>query len=282
MEEDADAAAPVKRAAEEVVGDDEPSAKKPKQEDGPDPAKPAGEGDDDGLDTDDDDDDEPKDDIKRFAARLRPGTLKHTCFVLLQRAGRDGMETNAMLETAEKEGLYVGKNRNVLTTTLSHEPWFVHNPDVKSHWCIRSFLEGPEATEACLAAKPGSEPAGPGRAKGSGKPRKTLTAEEKMAQAAEKAKKATEKAAQSAAPPPPRYRPRSRPRSTRSSPRATTTGSRKPPSSSPRRRPTSPSTRPRSRLPRPRPSPRESPRRTWKSAPRRPTRRAPRLSRQRR
>ena len=198
MEEDADAAAPVKRAADEVVGDDEPSAKKPKQEDGPDPVKPAGEGDDDGLGTDDDDDDEPKDDIKRFAARLRPGTLKHTCFVLLQRAGRDGMETNAMLETAEKEGLYVGKNRNVLTTTLSHEPWFVHNPDVKSHWCIRSFLEGPEATEACLAAKPGSEPAGPGRAKGSGKPRKTLTAEEKMAQAAEKAKKATEKAAQSA------------------------------------------------------------------------------------
>ena len=198
MEEDADAAATVKRAADEVVGDDEPSAKKPKQEDGPDPAKPAGEGDDDGLGTDDDDDDEPKDDIKRFAARLRPGTLKHTCFVLLQRAGRDGMETNAMLETAEKEGLYVGKNRNVLTTTLSHEPWFVHNPDVKSHWCIRSFLEGPEATEACLAAKPGSEPAGPGRAKGSGKPRKTLTAEEKMAQAAEKAKKATEKAAQSA------------------------------------------------------------------------------------
>ena len=32
MEEDADAAATVKRAADEVVGDDEPSAKKPKQE----------------------------------------------------------------------------------------------------------------------------------------------------------------------------------------------------------------------------------------------------------
>ena len=76
MEEDADAAATVKRAADEVVGDDEPSAKKPKQEDGPDPAKPAGEGDDDGLGTDDDDDDEPKDDIKRFAARLRPWTSK--------------------------------------------------------------------------------------------------------------------------------------------------------------------------------------------------------------
>ena len=61
MEEDADAAAPVKRAADEVVGDDEPSAKKPKQEDGPDPVKPAGEGDDDGLGTDDDDDDDDDD-----------------------------------------------------------------------------------------------------------------------------------------------------------------------------------------------------------------------------
>ena len=196
MDEDADAAAPSKRAADTVAGDDEPFYKKPKQEGGAEPARPNTEGGDDAAGTDDDD--EPKDDIKRFAARLRPGTLKHTCFVLLQRAGRDGMETNAMLETAEKENMYVGKNRNVLTTTLSHESWFVHNPDVKSHWCIRSFLEGPEASRACVAAKPGSDPAGPGRSKGPAKPRKVLTPEEKMAAAAEKAKKATVKAAESA------------------------------------------------------------------------------------
>ena len=84
MDEDADAAAPSKRAADTVAGDDEPSHKKPKQEGGAEPARPNTEGGDDAAGTDDDD--EPKDDIKRFAARLRPGTLKHTCFVLLQRA----------------------------------------------------------------------------------------------------------------------------------------------------------------------------------------------------
>jgi hypothetical protein len=47
-----------------------------------------------------------RDDVCAFAAKLRPGTLKHTCFVLLQRVGAAGMETNAMLETAVKEDLY--------------------------------------------------------------------------------------------------------------------------------------------------------------------------------
>jgi hypothetical protein len=36
------------------------------------------------------------------------------------------MTSRAIFARPCKEELYTGKNRNVLTTTLSHEPWFVH------------------------------------------------------------------------------------------------------------------------------------------------------------
>jgi hypothetical protein len=55
-------------------------------------------------------------DVRAFAARLKPGTLKHTCFVLLQRAGATGMDTNEMLEAATKE---VGTETTMTTSSTS-------------------------------------------------------------------------------------------------------------------------------------------------------------------
>ena len=163
MAEDPPAAPATKRelspppAGDVSAAPDEPNAKKLKVEDadGDPGASPPS---DPSADDPDASDDSKDIDVKNFAARLRPGTLKHTCFVLLQRAGVEGLTTDAILERAVDESLYVGKNRNVLTTTLSHEGWFVHTPDTKGAWCLRSFLEGEEATVAALAAQAGARP----------------------------------------------------------------------------------------------------------------------------
>jgi len=183
-----DEARPEREASDRAPAADAPAAKKPKPDatDAP-PDVPM-------------DDDDEAGDVKLFAARLRPGTLKHTCFVLLQRALGEGLETNEILEKATAEDLYVGKNRNVLTTTLSHEPWFVHRPDDKTRWCLRSFVEGgPEAAAAATAAVAGSDPNAPKRKPPAPKPPKDpaeveARAQAKVAAAAAKAKAVTEKA----------------------------------------------------------------------------------------
>ena len=213
MAEDPPAAPATKRelspppAGDVSAAPDEPNAKKPKVEDanGDPRASPPS---DPSADDPDASDDSKDIDVKTFAARLRPGTLKHTCFVLLQRAGVDGMTTDAILDSAVDEGLYAGKNRNVLTTTLSHEGWFVHNPDNKGAWCLRSFLEGEEATAAALAAQAGTDPAPAGGgakrkapedgAASKKQPKAGPTAEEKAAAAAARAEKAAQQASAAA------------------------------------------------------------------------------------
>jgi hypothetical protein len=51
--------------------------------------------------------------IDDLADTLTPGTLKHTCFVLLQRAGVEGIAAGSVLETAAAEGLFTGAHCSV-------------------------------------------------------------------------------------------------------------------------------------------------------------------------
>ena len=62
----------------------------------------------------------------------------------------------------------------MLTTTLSHEAWFVHSAVNKGAWCLRSFLEGPEGAAATAAAVAGSgiDDSAPGPRGGGGGKRK--------------------------------------------------------------------------------------------------------------
>lgn len=73
--------------------------------------------------------------IDDLADTLTPGTLKHTCFVLLRRAEADGMSSASVFETATAEGLFTGAEFS-LKGTMSHVSWAVYCPSNKK-WYLR-------------------------------------------------------------------------------------------------------------------------------------------------